>query len=165
MESRAVEHETETATFGGGCFWGVEEAFRTIRGVRKTTVGYMGGTTPNPTYEMVCTGKTGHAEVVQVEFDPDQIRYQALLAIFFSHHDPTMLNRQGPDVGEQYRSVIFVSTPAQEEEAQRMIRDLDQSGWFRHPIQTAVVQTPQFYPAEEYHQQYLARRGRSGCHL
>lgn len=165
MQSEAVEHETETATFGGGCFWGVEEAFRTTKGVRKTTVGYMGGTTPDPTYEMVCTGRTGHAEVVQVEFDPDQIGYRALLAIFFSHHDPTTLNRQGPDVGEQYRSVIFVHTPAQEEEVRRMIQELNQSGQLRRPVQTAVVPASAFYPAEEYHQQYLARRGRSSCHL
>ena len=161
MESRAAE----TATFGGGCFWGVEEVFRTIRGVRKTTVGYMGGTAPDPTYEMVCTGRTGHAEVVQVEFDPDQVDYQALLAIFFSHHDPTTLNRQGPDVGEQYRSVIFVHSPAQEKEARGMILDLNQSGRFGRPIRTAVIQASRFYPAEEYHQQYLARHGRSGCNL
>ena len=161
MESRAAE----TATFGGGCFWGVEEAFRTIRGVRKTTVGYMGGTTPDPTYEMVCTGRTGHAEVVQVEFDPDQVEYRALLAIFFSHHDPTTLNSQGPDVGEQYRSVIFVHSPAQEEEARGMILDLNQSGRFGRPIRTTVIQASRFYPAEAYHQQYLARHGRSGCNL
>ena len=161
MESRAAE----TATFGGGCFWGVEEAFRTIRGVRKTTVGYMGGTTPDPTYEMVCTGRTGHAEVVQVEFDPDQVEYRALLAIFFSHHDPTTLNRQGPDVGEQYRSVIFVHSPAQEGEAREMIQDLNQSGRFRRPVRTAVILASRFYPAEGYHQQYLARHGRSGCNL
>lgn len=165
MESRAGERESETATFGGGCFWGVEEVFRTIRGVRKTTVGYMGGVAPDPTYEMVCTGRTGYAEVVQVEFDPDQIAYRALLEIFFSHHDPTTLNRQGPDVGEQYRSVIFVHTPTQEEEAQRMIRDLEQSGRFRRPVRTTVIQAPTFYPAEEYHQQYLARRGGSSCHF
>jgi peptide-methionine (S)-S-oxide reductase len=164
MASRADEQGTETATFGGGCFWGVEETFRTIRGVQKTTAGYMGGTTPDPTYEMVCTGRTGHAEAVQVEFDPNQIDYQALLAIFFSHHDPTSLNRQGPDVGEQYRSVIFFHSPRQEEKARQIIRDLDQSGRFRNPIQTAVVQATRFYPAEKYHQQYLVKHGRSGCH-
>jgi len=155
----------ETATFGGGCFWGVEEVFRTIRGVQKTTVGYMGGTAPDPTYEMVCTGMTGHAEVVQIEFDPGQVGYRALLAIFFSHHDPTTLNRQGPDEGEQYRSVIFFHSPAQEEEARQMIQNLDRGGQFNRPVQTAVVRASCFYPAEEYHQQYLARRGRSGCHL
>ena len=155
----------EKATFGAGCFWSVEEAFRTLRGVTKTAAGYAGGSLPNPTYEQVCTDRTGHAEVVQVEFDPSQISYDELLNVFWDNHDPTQLNRQGPDFGTQYRSVIFYHSPEQEAAARASIERLQSSGRYRRPIVTQVEPAPTFYPAEEYHQQYLAKRGRTSCHL
>lgn len=153
------------ATFGAGCFWGVEEAFRAVEGVTATSVGYAGGRTENPTYEQVCTDRTGHAEVVQVEYDPERVTYDALLDIFWSAHDPTQLNRQGPDFGSQYRSVIFHHTPEQQQAAEASKRRLELSGRHRHPIVTLVEPAPPYYPAEEYHQQYLAKRGRGSCHI
>jgi peptide-methionine (S)-S-oxide reductase len=154
-----------TATFGAGCFWGVEESFRRIPGVTGTAVGYAGGVLPEPTYEDVCTDRTGHAEVVQVEYDPARVGYERLLDVFWSAHDPTTLNRQGPDVGTQYRSVIFYHTPEQQAAAEASKQAQDASGRFRRPIVTEIAPAPVFYRAEEYHQQYLAKRGQSSCHL
>lgn len=153
------------ATFGAGCFWGVEETFRRTPGVISTAVGYEGGTTPNPTYEDVCSHMTGHAEVVRVEYDPEKVSYEALLDIFWEMHDPTTLDRQGPDVGSQYRSVIFYHTPEQEAAARASVDALEKSGRFRRPIVTQIVPEATFYPAEDYHQQYLAKRGRASCHV
>jgi peptide-methionine (S)-S-oxide reductase len=154
-----------TATFGAGCFWGVEAAFRQIPGVTKTEVGYAGGAMADPTYEDVCTDRTGHAEVVQVEYDAARVSYDELLRVFWENHDPTTLNRQGPDVGSQYRSAIFYHSPEQEAAAKRSKDELDKSGRFRRPIVTEVLPAPAFYRAEEYHQQYLEKRGLSHCHL
>jgi len=155
----------EKATFGAGCFWGVEAAFRQIKGVVSTAVGYMGGTLTSPTYQDVCTDRTGHAEVVQVEFDPAQVSYQDLLRVFWENHDPTTPNRQGPDVGTQYRSVIFFHTPEQEAAAKASRDALEKSGTYRRPIVTEIVPAPEFWRAEEYHQQYLEKRGLAHCHL
>jgi peptide-methionine (S)-S-oxide reductase len=154
---------TEKATFGAGCFWGVEATFRATRGVTNATVGYAGGTTENPTYEDVCGHGTGHAEVVQVEFDPAIVSYHQLLDVFWSNHNPTTLNRQGPDVGDQYRSVIFYHTPEQQAAAEASKATLDQSGRFKRPIVTFIQPAPTFYPAEDYHQRYLDKRGLSHC--
>lgn len=148
------------ATFAAGCFWGVESAFRDLPGVTNATVGYIGGTVDHPTYQQVCTGRTGHAEAVEVEFDPAQIEFGQLLDAFFELHDPTQVNRQGPDIGTQYRTAVFTHDEAQAEAARATIRRLDASGRFRRPIATAVVPAPTFWPAEEYHQQYEAKRGR-----
>jgi peptide-methionine (S)-S-oxide reductase len=153
------------ATFGAGCFWGVEETFRQVLGVINTTVGYMGGHTENPTYEEVCTDKTGHAEVVQVEYDPAQVSYEELLDVFWNCHDPTQLNRQGADVGTQYRSVIFYHTPEQKELAEASKAKMDQSGRWNKPIVTQIVEAGPFWKAEEYHQRYLQKRGLGSCHL
>ena len=152
----------EKATFGAGCFWGVEAAFRKVRGVRSTTVGYAGGTLDNPTYEDVCTGTTGHAEAVQVEYDPSEISYNGLLEVFWSCHDPTTPNRQGPDVGTQYRSVIFFHTPEQQAAANASKERIEQSGRYHRPIVTEISPASPFYRAEEYHQQYREKRG--VCH-
>ena len=154
----------EKAAFGAGCFWGVEEAFRTLPGVVKTTVGYQGGHTQNPTYKDVCTDTTGHAEVVLVEFDPSQVNYDRLLDVFFSNHNPTEVNRQGPDSGTQYRTVIFTYSDAQKQAALAARDRLAASGKFKKPIATQVQDAPEFYPAEEYHQQYLLKRGMTHCH-
>ncbi|MBH8582906.1 MULTISPECIES: peptide-methionine (S)-S-oxide reductase MsrA [Thermoactinomyces] len=153
------------ATFGAGCFWGVEEVFRQIPGVKNTTVGYMGGTTENPTYEEVCTDQTGHAEVVQVEYDPEQVTYEDLLNVFWNNHNPTTLNRQGPDVGTQYRSVIFYHTDEQKQAAEASKKQLDQSGKWKDPIVTQIEPAGTFWRAEEYHQRYLQKRGLNACHL
>jgi peptide-methionine (S)-S-oxide reductase len=153
----------EQATFGAGCFWGVEETFRRLAGVQSTRVGYAGGSLKNPTYEDVCADSTGHAEAVEVTFDPAVISYHDLLNVFWENHDPTTKNRQGPDHGTQYRSVIFFHSPEQEAEA-RASRDEAQKS-FKRPIVTEVVPAPEFWPAEDYHQQYLAKRGMSHCHL
>jgi len=153
------------ATFGAGCFWGVEEAFRRIDGVTGTAVGYLGGSLENPTYEDVCTGRTGHAEVVQIEFDPSRVSYEQLLDVFWESHDPTTLNRQGPDIGTQYRSAIFFHDEEQEAAASASKARLDASGQLRRPIVTEITRATPFYRAEDYHQQYLAKRGRSSCHL
>lgn len=150
---------TEIATFGGGCFWGVEEFFRKMDGVSATRVGYMGGHIDSPTYEQVCAGATGHVEVCQVEFDPAKLSYEALLKAFFELHDPTQLNRQGADVGWQYRSVIFVHDQTQKKTAARAVAALDKSGRYSRPVTTAVEPAASFWPAEDYHQGYLARGG------
>ncbi len=154
---------TENATFGAGCFWGVEETFRKLKGVVSTAVGYAGGTKDNPTYEDVCTDETGHAEVVEVEFNPSQITYDELLDVFWSNHNPTTLNRQGPDVGRQYRSVIFYHSPEQKSAAEASRERIDKSGRFRSPIVTKIERAPPFWRAEEYHQRYLEKRGKSHC--
>jgi peptide-methionine (S)-S-oxide reductase len=153
----------EKATFGAGCFWGVEEAFRRLAGVKDTAVGYEGGSLKNPTYHDVCTDRTGHAEVVEVDFDPAVISYHDLLTVFWENHDPTTKNRQGPDVGAQYRSAIFFHSPEQEAEAKQS-RDEAQKR-FKRPIVTEIVPATDFWRAEEYHQQYLEKRGLSHCGL
>ena len=155
----------QKATFGAGCFWGVEEAFRQIKGVTTTRVGYMGGTMTNPTYHDVCTGRTGHAEVIEVEYDPFQVSYDELLKVFGDIHDPTQLNRQGPDVGAQYRSAIFFHTPEQEAAARASKERLQSSGRYNRPIVTEITPASEFWMAEEYHQQYLAKRGQKSCQL
>ncbi|MCE0498832.1 MAG: bifunctional methionine sulfoxide reductase B/A protein [Methylacidiphilales bacterium] len=153
------------AAFGAGCFWGVEADFRKLPGVHETAVGYMGGTLKNPTYEDVCTGRTGHAEVVHVEFDPRKTSYEKLLELFWSSHNPTTLNRQGPDVGTQYRSVIFYYTPEQKTAAEASKAKLEASKVFPRPIVTQIVPAPEFYRAEEYHQRYLEKRGQASCSI
>ncbi len=157
--------DKSVATFGAGCFWGVEHEFRQVPGVLNTAVGYMGGTTKNPTYQEVCTDTTGHAEVVQVEFDPARVSYEQLLDVFWQNHDPTQMNRQGPDVGSQYRSAIFFHSPTQQQAAERSRATLAESGRFRRPIVTEITAATDFYPAEEYHQRYLEKRGLSSCHI
>ncbi|MEM2125150.1 MAG: peptide-methionine (S)-S-oxide reductase MsrA [Candidatus Methanosuratincola sp.] len=147
----------EVAYFGMGCFWGAEHVFSKVDGVLSTAVGYMGGDYENPTYKDVCTGKTGHAEVVQVLYDPDRVSYEKLLNVFWENHDPTTLNRQGPDVGSQYRSVIFYHTPAQREAALKMKEQFDRSGRFKRPVVTEISPASEFYRAEEYHQKYFER--------
>jgi peptide-methionine (S)-S-oxide reductase len=154
----------KTATFGAGCFWGVEAAFRRVEGVVNTAVGYCGGTMPNPTYEDVCTDQTGHAEVVQVEYDPEQVDYETLLEVFWKSHDPTTLNRQGPDFGTQYRSVIFSHDDEQKAAAIASKEHMQASGRYSRPIVTEIRPAARFYRAEEYHQQYFEKHG-EGCHL
>lgn len=151
------------ATFGAGCFWGVEATFRGLEGVTETAVGYMGGHTDNPTYKDVCSGETGHAEVVQVEYNPEIVSYEQLLDVFWEIHDPTQLNRQGPDVGEQYRSVIFVHDDDQRAIAERSKAELAQSDHITRPIVTAIEPAATFWQAEDYHQQYLEKRGLANC--
>ncbi|HZZ74049.1 MAG TPA: peptide-methionine (S)-S-oxide reductase MsrA [Pirellulales bacterium] len=155
------------ATFGAGCFWGVEQEFRQVPGVLHTAAGYMGGSTKNPTYEQVCTDATGHAEVVQIEYDPAQVSYEQLLNRFWELHDPTQINRQGPDFGKQYRSVIFVHSPEQQAAAEASKAALDKSGKYTKPIATQIVSLPasDFWQAEDYHQQYLEKRGMASCHI
>jgi peptide-methionine (S)-S-oxide reductase len=156
---------TEKATFAAGCFWGVEAEFRDVPGVVATQVGYSGGTTKNPTYEDVCSDATGHAEAVEVEFDPTKVSYDQLLAVFWANHDPTTPNRQGPDYGTQYRSVIFYHTPQQQAAAIASKEALEKSGKYSRPIVTQIVPAAPFWRAEEYHQQYLEKRGLRSCHL
>jgi peptide-methionine (S)-S-oxide reductase len=153
----------EKATFGAGCFWHVEETFRHLKGVLSTTVGYTGGTLKNPTYEDVCTDKTGHAEVVEITYDPKKITYEGLLRVFWDIHDPTTKNRQGPDVGTQYRSAIFYHSPEQQTTAELSKGNLEQSGKYGKKIVTEITKATTFYPAEEYHQQYLAKHGLAAC--
>ncbi|MEY2486446.1 MAG: peptide-methionine (S)-S-oxide reductase [Verrucomicrobiota bacterium] len=155
--------QTQKATFGAGCFWGVEETFRNLKGVISTAVGYAGGKKDHPSYEDVCSDETGHAEVVEVEFDPAQIDYNSLLDVFWSSHNPTTLNRQGPDVGTQYRSVIFYHSPEQKAAAEASKQTVDKSGRFPRPVVTQVESAPKFWRAEEYHQQYLNKRGQTHC--
>ena len=152
----------EVATLAGGCFWCLEAVYINVRGVEKVESGYAGGKTPNPSYELVCTGGSGHAEVVQLTFDPAVISYQELLEIFFTIHDPTTLNRQGADMGTQYRSAIFYHTPEQKVTAEQMIKDLQAASIFDSPIVTEVVPLPDFYPAEEYHRDYYRRNPGQG---
>lgn len=155
----------EKAYFGAGCFWGVEAAFRQIKGVLGTAVGYMGGKTAHPTYEEVCSDRTGHVETVEVRYDSERTSYQDLLKVFWENHNPTTPNRQGADVGSQYRSVIFYTSPEQEQEAQRSKADLEQSGQYDEPVVTTIEPAPPFHLGEEYHQQYLEKRGLSSCRL
>ncbi len=156
---------TTTATFGAGCFWGVEAAYRQLDGVLATAVGYMGGTTENPTYQQVCSKTTGHAEVVKVDYDPEKVGYSQLLDIFWSNHDPTQLNRQGPDVGSQYRSVIFFYDGEQESEARSSRDALESSSKLSAPVVTQIVPAETFWRAEEYHQQYLEKKGLATCRI
>ena len=157
------EQNLEKATFGAGCFWGVETTFRAVPGVVDAAVGYEGGSYPNPTYQDVCTGQTGHAEVLEVTFDPAQVSYDTLLNVFWENHDPTTLNRQGPDHGTQYRSAIFTHSPEQAATAQAS--KIAHQGDFKRPIVTEIVPASTFYRAEEYHQQYLGKRGLAHCHI
>jgi len=150
------------ATFAAGCFWGVEEAFRALP-IESTAVGYEGGRMKDPTYEDVCTDRTGHAEVVEVDYDPEKVSYEQLLDAFWENHDPTTKNRQGPDIGTQYRSAIFYHSPEQEAAARASVQRAQSK--FRKPIVTEIVPAAEFYRAEEYHQQYLAKRGLSHCHF
>ena len=151
------------ATFAAGCFWGVEQRFAQVDGVTRTEVGYTGGSMPHPTYEQVCSHRTGHAEAVRLEYDPELITYEQLLAAFFGMHDPTLLDRQGPDVGDQYRSAVFSHTAEQADAARAAIRALDAEGRWRRPLVTAVVPAPAWWPAEDYHQKYFEKHGRFGC--
>jgi peptide-methionine (S)-S-oxide reductase len=153
------------ATFAAGCFWGVEATFRQLPGVISTRVGYIGGNSPNPTYKQVCTDTTGHAEAVEVDYDPAKLSYDKLLDVFWENHDPTQLNRQGPDWGKQYRSAIFFHTPEQEAAAKASKDKLEKSRRFSKPIVTQIVPAVTFFEAEDYHQQYLEKRGWASCHI
>lgn len=153
------------ATFAAGCFWGVEVTFRQLPGVLSTRVGYTGGNFANPTYQDVCTDRTGHAEAVEVEFDPAKISYEKLLDVFWENHDPTQLNRQGPDVGTQYRSAIFFHSPEQAAIARNSKEQLEKSHRFSRPIATQILPAAEFFQAEDYHQQYLEKRGLASCHI
>ena len=155
----------EKATFAAGCFWGVEATFRELPGVVSTAVGYIGGKTENPTYRQVCSHATGHAEAVEVTYNPDKVSYDDLLNVFWENHDPTQMNRQGPDIGDQYRSEIFYQNAEQEAAAMASRERLQQSGRFRRPIVTAINPAETFYMAEDYHQQYLEKRGMASCHV
>ena len=153
----------QKATFGAGCFWGVEAAFRQVEGVTGTAVGYEGGTLENPTYEDVCSHTTGHAEVVEVTYDPERVLYEQLIDVFWANHDPTQLNRQGWDVGDQYRSVVFFHDEEQRDAALRSKAELDASGRYRRPIVTQIEPAQTFHRAEDYHQRYLEKQGRASC--
>jgi peptide-methionine (S)-S-oxide reductase len=155
----------EKATFAAGCFWHVEDAFRQVKGVKATRVGYTGGFVENPTYHQVCTDSTGHAEAVEVTYDPETVGYDDLLEVFWKNHDPTQVNRQGPDVGVQYRSAVFANSDDQLEAAQKSKARLEESGAYARPIATEVRPAAHFYEAEDYHQQYFEKRGISACHL
>ncbi len=164
-EALGGEQSLEKATFAAGCFWGVEATFRKTQGVKSTQVGYIGGSKDQPSYKEVCTGRTGHAEAVEVVYDPEAVGYETLLKIFWENHDPTTPNRQGPDVGTQYRSAIFFHSAEQREAAEVSKKALEESGHFDRPIVTQIVPAMAFYRAEEYHQQYLEKRGLATCHL
>jgi peptide-methionine (S)-S-oxide reductase len=155
---------SELATFGAGCFWGVEAAFRKLPGVLDAVVGYSGGVSENPTYREVCSDRTGHAEVVQVEFDPRQISFERLLDVFFTIHDPTQVNRQGPDVGRQYRSVIFTHSDEQAKVALAAKQKIDEARWFAKPLATIIEPAGPFWKAEDYHQRYHEKHG-GACHI
>ncbi len=155
----------EKATFAGGCFWGMEKYFSEMEGVISTRVGYTGGTAKNPSYAVVCTGLSGHAEAVEITYDPSRLSYEDLLEFFFLHHDSTTLNRQGPDVGTQYRSVIFYHTPAQQQAALKAKELLDRSGVFKKPVVTEIKATGEFYAAEDYHQKYLEKNPHGYCSI
>ena len=155
----------EIATFGAGCFWGIEAAFRRVPGVLDAAVGYSGGRTENPSYQDVCTDTTGHAEVVQVTFDPEKLTYEQLLDVFWTIHDPTQVNRQGPDYGKQYRTAIFFHSPEQEGTAKKSRQALEASGKLRRPVATEITPAGTFWRAEEYHQRYLEKRGAASCHI
>jgi peptide-methionine (S)-S-oxide reductase len=153
------------ATFGAGCFWGVEVRFSQVPGVTATAVGYEGGSLDNPTYKQVCTDGTGHAEVVELDYDPSKVSYEQLLDLFFELHDPTQLNRQGPDWGKQYRSVVFYHSPEQEAAAKQTLARLTAEKRFSRPIVTQIVPAETFWRAEDYHQKYLEKRGVASCHI
>lgn len=153
------------ATFAAGCFWGVEAAFRLVEGVKSSVVGYTGGNVKDPTYEQVCAGDTGHAEAVEVEFDPEIVSYEELLKVFWECHDPTQLNRQGPDIGVQYRTAIFFHDDEQGASAKKSKSDLEESGMLHKPIVTEIEPASLFYRAEDYHQQYLEKRGLAVCRI
>ncbi len=153
----------ETATFAAGCFWGVESTFQNLKGVKDTTVGYTGGHTENPTYKEVCSDKTGHAEAVQLKYDPNEISYEKLLEVFWKSHNPTTQNRQGPDIGSQYRSAIFYHNQKQKEHAIKSKDQLDKSGKYNKPVVTEITEATKFYPAEDYHQDYYKKRGLKSC--
>ncbi len=157
--------KTELATFAAGCFWQVEEVFRELKGVKSTLVGYTGGKLKKPAYMVVCTGLTGHAETLQIEFDPKEISYEKLLKVFWENHDPTTLNRQGPDVGTQYRSAIFYHSEEQKKLAEKAKEELEKSGKFKNKIVTQIVPAQDFWKAEDYHQKYLMKRGLKVCHI
>ena len=165
MEKNDALDTGKLATFGAGCFWGVEAAYRQIPGVLSTRVGYLGGTLENPTYRDVCDGRTGHAEVVEVKYDPSQLTYDELLTVLWENHAPTTPNRQGPDVGEQYRSAIFYHDTEQKATAEASKEERDRSGKYRRPIVTEITPASTFYEAEDYHQQYLEKRGLASCHI
>jgi peptide-methionine (S)-S-oxide reductase len=168
IQSKIAESKSgkvSQAVFGAGCFWGVEAAFRRTPGVLLTEVGYAGGSVLNPTYEQVCTDTTGHAEVVRVEFDPEEISFEKLLDVFFENHNPTQLNRQGPDFGKQYRTVVFYTDEAQKTAAETAKEKLAASGKFKQPVVTQIVPLINYFPAEGYHQQYLEKKGLTHCHL
>ncbi len=164
-EPAAGASQTETAIFAAGCFWGTEEYFRRLPGVLSTEVGYSGGTTANPTYKEVCTGKTGHAESLKIGFDPSKIAYRDLLRHFFRMHDPTQVDRQGNDVGSQYRSAVFYASEDQRKEAEALIVEMNASGSYGRPIATEVTKASPFYPAEDYHQDYLRKNPGGYCHV
>jgi peptide-methionine (S)-S-oxide reductase len=161
---REEKQMTEIATFGAGCFWGVEAAFSRVPGVIEAVSGYSGGHTEHPTYKDVCTDETGHAEVVQVTFDPAKVSFEKLLEVFWTMHDPTQVNRQGPDFGSQYRTAVFFHSPEQEATAKKLKAELNASGKFKKPIATEITAASPFYRAEEYHQKYLEKRGATSCH-
>jgi peptide-methionine (S)-S-oxide reductase len=158
------ENNLQMATFAAGCFWGVEEAFTKIKGVKSTRVGYIGGNLQNPTYEDVCTDRTGHAEALQVKYDPIEVSYEELLDLFWSIHNPTTKNRQGPDIGSQYRSIIFYHTPEQESIAKKSKQELDASNKFQNKIVTEIIPATTFYQAEDYHQKYYQKIGGGSCY-
>ncbi len=160
------EDETmEKATFAAGCFWGVEAAFRRVKGVEATSVGYTGGHEEQPTYKQVCSGTTGHAEAVEVVYDPEKVSYEDLLDVFWKNHDPTQVNRQGPDIGDQYRSAIFYHDEAQQKAAEESKAAIEESGKHSKPIATQIEPAKTFWRAEDYHQQYLEKRGLASCHI
>jgi peptide-methionine (S)-S-oxide reductase len=165
ISGKREHYMTEIATFGAGCFWGIEAAFRRIPGVVDAAVGYSGGHTQNPTYQDVCTDETGHAEVVQVTFDPAKVTYEQLLDAFWKMHNPTQKNRQGPDFGSQYRTAIFFHSAEQEATAKKSKAALDASKKFAQPVATEITTAGPFYRAEEYHQKYLEKRGAASCHF
>ena len=165
QSDRSSGNDTAVATLAGGCFWCQEAVFQPLRGIERVVSGYTGGRAPNPSYEAVCTGMTGHAEAVQITYDPAVLSYRELLELFFAFHDPTTLNRQGPDDGTQYRSAIFYHSPEQEAEAKTSKAHLESEHRFRRPIVTQILPAGPFYRAEEYHQQYLEKRGLSTCHI
>lgn len=164
MAKEQTSPAAETATFAAGCFWGVEELFRALPGVIRTTAGYTGGTLEDPAYEIVCTGATGHAEAVRVEYDPAAVSYGELLRIFWENHNPTTRNRQGPDIGTQYRSAVFYHTDEQKRLAEESLAAADASGRWTSPVVTQIVPAGTFWPAEDYHQKYLFKRGAASCH-
>ncbi len=160
-----TEGRNQKATFAGGCFWGMEKFFGELEGVVSTRVGYTGGHSKNPSYEQVCTGATGHAEAVEITYDPAGTSYEDLLEFFFTHHDPTTLNRQGPDIGSQYRSVIFYHTLDQQTAAIKAKEALDQSGVFKRPVVTEIKAAGEFFEAEQYHQEYLKKNPHGYCSI